>query len=324
MKIGILGAGHIAEKMAKTLLELSKTGLPEYSDLSYAVASRDLAKAQAFASTWGIKKAFGSYEQMCSDPQVELVYVATPHSFHHAHVRLALENGKHVLCEKCFMMNEAEAADVCSLAEEKGLLLAEAAWPCYQPFFKQIRDLVDSGIIGRPNSLIASLGYPVIDVERIIRPELGGGALMDIGVYTIFFAHKCFGLDYEVGSTEATFAPTGIDKHSFTTLRYQDGRLAMLHSSALDCSSHMGIINGTEGVMEVDNINNPKYVDVYDRPHNLVKEFKAEPQITGFEFQVMECIDSARKGLTECPSFTHADSLAVLRLKDELFRRWGR
>ena len=185
MRIGILGAGHIAGKVSGTLKQM-----PEVR--CYAIAARDLWRAEAFAGEHGFDKAYGSYEELVRDPDVDLVYVATPHNCHYPHVRLALENGKPVLCEKSFMMNAREAEEVIALARQKGLLLAEAIWTRYMPFSKTIRDVVESGVIGNVRMLSANLGYAVDWKERLVKPELGGGALLDLGVYCLNFALMYF------------------------------------------------------------------------------------------------------------------------------------
>ena len=174
-KVGIIGAGYIAEKMAYTLGKMD-------SAQAYAIASRSLEKAQKFAREHGVSKAYGSYEELAEDPQVQLIYVATPHSLHFQHVKMCLEKGKPVLCEKSFMLDRKQAEEVVAISREKGVFLAEAIWTRYMPFRKTVKDLIDSGKIGKPMMITAHLGYPVADRERIIRPELGGGALLDLGV----------------------------------------------------------------------------------------------------------------------------------------------
>ena len=180
MKIGILGAGNISRKVAPALV-----ALPEIE--CYAVASRDLEKARAFADEFGFEKVYGSYEALLSDPAVELVYVATPHSHHYEHMMLCLQYGKHVICEKAFTMNARQAVQVCAAAREKGLFVAEAIWTRYMPSRKMIQQILDSGVIGKPNTLTANLSYVISDKQRIYDPALAGGALLDIGVYGLNF-----------------------------------------------------------------------------------------------------------------------------------------
>ena len=188
LKVGILGAGGIACAMAKTISQMP-------SACCFAVASRDLEKARKFAEKWGIKKAYGSYEEMLSDPGVDLVYVATPHSHHYPHVRLCLEHGKHVLCEKAFTVNAAQARELFRIAKDKRLLLTEAMWTRYLPMRGTINEVLRSGIVGKPWLLTANLGYMISDVERLKEPSLAGGALLDVGVYPLNFAAMVFGND---------------------------------------------------------------------------------------------------------------------------------
>lgn len=323
MRMAILGAGHIAAKMARTLKALSAREDSELKEICYAVASRDIAKATAFADEHGFEKAYGSYEDMLSDPSVELVYVATPHSLHHCHVRMCLEAGKNVLCEKPFMTTEAEAQDVISLARQKGLLVAEAAWPRYTPFSFEIKRMLDDGIIGKPQSMYGSLGYPIKDVERIIRPELGGGALLDMGVYGIHFALMNFGSDIEKVQSAAVMSDTGVDLQNAVTLIYRDGKMAQLHSTAMACNERRGIINGEKASMIIDNISNPLKVEIYSGKHQLIAEYHAEEQITGFEYQVLACIRAIREGRCETRELPHDQMLSVMRMMDSLRKEWG-
>ena len=186
MKIGILGAGGIAVQMAKTV-----AGMKDVEN--YAVAARSFERAQAFAEKYGFSKAYGSYEEMLADPQVDLVYIATPHSHHYLHAKMCLEAGKNVLCEKAFTVNADQARKLFALAKEKNLLITEAIWTRYMPSRKMIDDIISSGVIGEVTAVIANLNYAISEVERIRKPELAGGALLDVGVYTINFASMVLG-----------------------------------------------------------------------------------------------------------------------------------
>lgn len=315
-RIGIIGAGHIAEKMAATI-----NGMPEAE--AYAVASRQYGKAAAFAGRFGFAKAFGSYEALVEDPDVDLVYVATPHSLHYDHVRLCLGHGKAVLCEKAFMANAREAEEVTRISEENNVFLAEAIWTRYMPFRKTLRDIVDSGAIGRPMMLSAHLGYPVADKERLVRPELGGGALLDLGVYAINFALMMFGNDIADITSSCTKSDTGVDLQNSIIFRYSDGRIADLQSTALCASDRQGIVCGDRGYIVCDNINNMLKADLYDAGHALVGTYNAPAQITGFEYQVRACIDAIREGRNETPYMPHSETLRVMKIMDSLRNSWG-
>ena len=181
MKFGIIGAGGIAVWMAKTLASVEGAE-------SYAIAARDLTRAQAFAEKYGFAKAYGSYEELVSDPAVDVVYIATPHSYHFAHAKLAMEHGKHVLCEKAFTINEGQAEELFRIAEKHHVLITEAIWTRYMPSRKIIDDLLTEGVIGEVKTLTANLSYRICQNERLIRPELAGGALLDITIYPLNFA----------------------------------------------------------------------------------------------------------------------------------------
>lgn len=317
MKLGIIGAGHIAIKMARTL-----AGKPQGCEC-YAVASRDLEKARAFASEHGIPKAYGSYKELVEDPEVDIVYIATPHSFHHEHTRMALECGKPCLVEKAFTMNAREAEDLVNISESMGVFLTEAIWTRYLPMSHKVAELLNEGIIGEPKLLRASLCYPVTHKERIQRPELGGGALLDLGVYVLNFARMYFGTDIVKTATSCVTGPTGVDLQESISLTYGDGRMANLQASALCINDRQGIISGTEGSIIVDNVNCPSRIDVY-RGYDLVQTIGLPSDfITGFEYQVFECQRCLSEGLVESPMMPHNETVAVMRQMDGLRAEWG-
>lgn len=316
VKAGIIGAGHIAEKMAATLSAMANAE-------AYAIASRELGKAEKFAGKWGFTKAYGSYEELADDPQVQLIYVATPHSLHFPHVKMCLEKGKPVLCEKAFMLNAAEAAEAIRISRRRNVFLAEAIWTRYMPSRQILKDIISSGVIGRPALLTAHLGYPVSGKERIARPELGGGALLDLGVYCINFALMNFGDDIAKVESGCIKSETGMDMTDSITFHYRDGRAAFLLASATCADDRQGIIRGENGYVIVDNINNPMKIDVYDRMHTLVQSHDVPQQITGFEYEVQACIDAINGGLIEPEAMPHSEILKVMEIMDSLRQRWG-
>ncbi len=316
MRIGILGAGNIAGIMAATLTRME--GVEKT-----AVASRDLGRAEDLRAQYGFKKAYGSYEELAQDKEVELIYIATPHSHHYMHIRLCLEHGKHVLCEKAFTVNEAQAAEVFALARRKGLLLTEAIWTRYVPMRGIIDEVLGSGVIGRPHMLTANLGYVISGKERISRPELAGGALLDVGVYTLNFAAMVFGTELESIRGSAVMNERGVDMQNSITLTYKDGRMAVLNSSAMGLSDRRGVIYGDKGYMEVENINNPQSITVYDLKRNMIRHIDAPGQISGYEYEVEESIRAIERGEVECAQMPHAESLRMMRWMDELRGQWG-
>ena len=320
MKTAILGAGNIAKSMAAALRGLQERG---ENVEPYAVGARELSRAEAFAREQGFEKAYGSYEALVSDPEIDLVYVATPHSMHFEHTRLALEHGKNVLCEKAFTMNAGQAEEVIALAEKKGLLLAEAIWPRYMPSRQMILDLIDSGVIGTVTSLSANLGYPLTHVERLVRPELCGGALLDLGVYPLNFACMAFPGEIRDVASACVKWETGVDAQNSFTLTFEDGRMAVLYSSMLVQSDRLGVINGDKGYMEVQNINNPEEIRIFDLQRNCIRTIPVPEQINGYEYEVLACREALEKGWTECPQMPHAETLRMMNVMDGLRKSWG-
>lgn len=316
MKIAILGAGHIAVTLAYTMQRLEEVEC-------YAVASRDLNKAKEFAAAYGFTKAYGSYEEMLADKEVELVYVATPHSHHYEHMKLCIEAGKHVLCEKAFTMNEKQAREIFALAEEKDVLVTEAIWTRYMPSRKIINDLLAENVIGEVKTLTANLDYAIARTERIIRPELAGGALLDVGVYTLNFALMHFGNRIVKKHSVVHLTETGVDGQNVIALSYEDGRLALLTSGIYGISDRQGIFYGEKGYIVVDNINNPLEIKLYNEEHKLWKTISMPKQINGYEYEILETIDCIKQGKRECPSMPHEDTLEVMRMMDEFRKEWG-
>lgn len=315
-RIGIIGCGNIAGKMAATL-----GGMKNVS--RYAVASRSREKAEAFAREWQFSKAYGSYEELAEDPDVDLIYIATPHSEHYNHARLCILNGKPVLCEKAFTANARQAEELLALAREKKVFITEAVWTRYMPLSRKIQELVEQGVIGKPYTLSANLGYVIQDKERIIRPELAGGALLDIGVYTLNFAAMVFGTDPEEMTSACRKTDTGVDGQENITLFYKDGKMASLQASIYAQTDRMGVISGDRGHLIVENINNPQSVRLVDKNYNIIAVWHAPEQITGYEYEVYASIEALENGWLESPYMPHAETIRIMKQMDELRKSWG-
>lgn len=297
--------------------------LQPFDERRYAIASRDLEKAREFAHKWGFRKAYGSYEELVSDPEVELVYIATPHSHHMAHASLAINHGKPVLCEKSFTANAREARELIGLARSKGVFITEAIWTRYMPLSIKVKEILDSGILGKLQFLSATIGYPMLTKERLFKPELAGGALLDVGVYAINFARMYFGADIESSVSQAVLCDTGMDMQNTISWKYRDGRMANMQSTARAANDLQGIISGQKGFLTVDNINNPGEVKVYDKDHNLLQTHKAEGRITGYEYEVYACEEAVANGWIESPYMPHAETIAIMEQMDALRKEWG-
>ena len=315
-KVGIIGAGWIAEKMAEALAPLEDYCV-------YAIASRSIGKATEFAGRWNIPKAYGSYEDMVKDNDVDLVYIATPHSHHFPHAMLALNAGKPVLVEKAFTANAAEAEELIETACSKGLFITEAIWTRYMPLSHKVKEIMESGIIGKPRVITATLCYMMEFKERILRPDLCGGALLDLGVYALNFARMYFGTDIVRTVSNCPMGPTGIDLQECISLSYADGKMANLQAGTLCLNDRQGIINGTEGYIRVDNINCPEVVEVY-RNYELVERYvKPEDMVNGYEYQVIEARRCIEAGLPESPMMPHQETLDIMKQMDGLRKEWG-
>lgn len=315
-KIGIIGAGWIADKMAQAIAPFKDIEI-------YAIASRSLDKAEAFAKTYSIPVAYGSYAELVADPSVDLVYIATPHSHHYEHAMLALEHGKPVLVEKAFTANAAQAERLIKFAREKGIFITEAIWTRYMPMSHKVTEIMESGVIGKPRVLTATLCYMMEEKERIVRADLCGGALLDLGVYSLNFARMYFGTDIVKTVSNCHLGPTGMDMHECISLSYADGRMANLQSGALCLNDRQGIISGTEGYIRVDNINCPEVIEVY-RNYELVARYgKPSDMVNGYEYQVLECRRCLAKGLLESPMMPHEETISIMRQMDDLRKEWG-
>ena len=322
INVAILGAGTIAGKMADTLKGMIAQGNDTVA--MHSVASRDGERALRFAKEHGFEKAYGSYEEMLRDPDVDLVYVATPHSHHYEHMQLCLKHGKHILCEKAFTVNALQAEEVIDIARSKGLYAAEAIWTRYLPSRRIIDDLIMDDAIGTPHMVTANLAYVLGHVERVRKPELAGGALLDLGVYTLNFASMVLGTEVTDIRSTAQMQDTGVDMQNAITLTYAGGEMASL-CSAMNCAGDCrGVVYGSKGTLSADNINNPMVITVtpWGKPGET-RTYNAPKQITGFEYQVQAAVDAIEQGQVECKQMPHAETIRIMQLMDDIRAQWG-
>ena len=315
MKVGIIGTGWIAEKAAITL-----GGLDQCE--AYAVGSRTLATAEAFAKKWDIPRAYGSYSELIADSNVDLVYVGTPHSHHYDVTKDAIMAGKPCLVEKAFMANVRQTREIISLAHEKNVFLAEAIWTRYQPVVQMVRDLINSGRIGNPRLVTATLGYSMGEKPRIMRPDLCGGALLDLGVYALNFVRMFFPADIVSIDGTCVKSATGMDITNAMTIVLADGVLCNLQSSASCVGDNIGVIAGTQGNLIIDNINNPQTITVNGPDRTYVETIRVPQQITGYEYQFLACRQALIDGLLEPREMSHAETLYIMQLMDNLRCKW--
>ena len=316
VNFGIIGAGNIAATMASTLMQM-----PEAE--GYAIASRDKVKAQKFKEKYKMSVAYDSYEQLYNDKNVDIVYIATPHSFHFEHAQLCLRSGKNVLCEKPFTVNAEQAERLFSLAEERGLFICEAMWTRFMPLANKLKSIIDDNVIGEITSMSANLNFPMMQNERLINPELAGGALLDVGIYPLTIASIVMGDEIESISSAAVLTENGVDKIGQYTLKYTDGKIADLNAGMCSYSDGNAVIYGTKGFIVVDGVNCLNKIQVFDSSWNKSSEYIKEKQITGYEYEVRACVRSLEKGCRECSEMTHMQTLKMIRQMDMIRQKIG-
>lgn len=316
IRMAILGAGKIAGKMAETVAQLKEVEL-------LAIASRSREKAEIFAKEHQIKKAYGSYEEMMKDGEIDLVYIATPHSEHYKNMVLCLNNGKHVLCEKAFTINAAQAEKVIALAKEKNCFLMEAMWTRFHPFTKQVKDLLEKGIIGEVKWMEANYGFYSMETERMYRPELAGGALLDLGIYPLTAVSILFGDCPVKTNTTGVLTDLGVDARSQTVFMYADGKMAVVSTSMDSYSDGKIRIHGTKGFVEIDGVANWERMRVFDSRRNQVATYERPKQISGYEYEVEAACKAILEGKLECEGMPHKQTLCMMEQMDALRDMWG-
>lgn len=317
MNVAILGAGNIARSMATAL-----AGITDEVKL-YAVASRNLEKASKFAEEYGFEKAYGSYEELAGDENVDLIYIATPHSEHYNNAKLCLGYGRNCLVEKAFCGNRKQAAELIELARKKNILLAEAMWTRYMPFVEQVKTLLKNGAIGNVNYLEGDFSVPISHVERLCNPALAGGSLLDLGIYSLTIPALFFGTNIRSVKTECTRYSTGVDATQITYLTYSDNKMARVKSSFVDADSNYAKIAGDKGYIVFSPINVPEYLYIYDCEGNLKDKIKTEILVNGYEYEVLACKQALLANKIETEALPHKEILRMMGWMDSLRNHWG-
>lgn len=314
--IGIIGTGRMAAKMANTLARMDEVHIA-------AVASRDGQRAAEFAHRFNIPGAYEGCESLMQDDAVRLVYIATPHALHYEQMMLCLQYGKHILCEKAFTCTAGEAADVLAEAERLGLMVTEAMWTRYAPLAGRLVSLCAERPVGEIAGLTANLCYPVYyEKTRLQRPELGGGALLDIGIYALTFADIVFNsfgtANIAIYGNKPKLSDTGMDMQNTVILDYGDGRTATLAYSAISHGDRRGVIMCERGYIVVENINNFESIGVYDGSHKLLTLINQPPQISGYEYEVRAAVRAIANGALECAEMPHSKTVEMMELMDRI------
>lgn len=314
---GILGTGWIANDFAAAL-----TTVP--GAVVQAVGSRSQNRAEEFADKFGIPNRHGSYEALAGDESVDVIHVATPHPFHYEHVLLALRHGKAVLCEKPFTLNAVEAGTVIDYAREHGIFLMEALWGRFVPGQVKVRELLAQNAIGRVQSLSASFASKkeFDPLNRYFNLALGGGALLDVGVYPLNLASMVFGKSSEVHGV-AHIGQTGVDEYMAAVLKYDGGGIATVNASIVTRSPREALITGSEGYIKIHStLSNPPAVTL-GRHGEDEQVFDTRYAGWGFVYEAAEVMRCLREGLTESPVMPLDETRRIMQTMDILRAQWG-
>ena len=314
---GILGTGRIAGLFATGLASVPGAEIA-------AVGSRTQEAADAFGDRFAISRRHGSYAALAADPDVDVIYVATPHTLHAENSLLCLGAGKAVLCEKPFALNARQADEVIAFARGRGLFLMEAMWSRYYPAMVRARELLAGGAIGEPRLLNADLGFrsQVNPAGRLYNPALGGGALLDVGVYPVSFASMVFGTPTDI-LTRGHLGETGVDEQGAIILGYPGGRLAVLYTSIRTPTPHEGTIMGMEGMLRIGlDWHKPDRVTL-NRPGQPEEVTRIPFEGNGYNYEAAEVVACLRDGRTESAIMPLDETLAIMRTLDAIRERWG-
>ncbi|TDD99071.1 Gfo/Idh/MocA family protein [Jiangella asiatica] len=314
---GILGTGGIAGSFARDLQLVDDAEV-------VAVGSRREESAADFAGRLDIPHSYGSYEKLVADPMVDVVYVATPQTAHATNIRLALEAGKPVLCEKPFTITAAEASEVVALARQRGLFLMEAMWTRFLPHMRRVDQLLRSGTLGEITTVVADHGQRIPAGEhRLHRPDLAGGALLDLGVYPVSFASHVLGRPATV-SAAGTLLSSGLDGQTSMVLTHESGAHAMLTTTLGARTPNRASITGTEGRIEIDDVWYAPTSFSLLRPGSSAPErFEHQRVGGGLRHQAVEVGRLLRAGATESPAMPLDESVTIMETMDEVRRQIG-
>lgn len=317
IKWGILGTGLIASTFAR---DLNFAGNTEKT----AVGSRTKESAAKFAEEHGVSRAYGSYEELVQDPDVDAIYVATPHPFHKDNVLACLRAGKAVLCEKPFTINSEELEEIIQVARDRKLFLMEAMWTRFLPPIVKAREWIDSGKIAEVLLVKADFGYRAAwDPEwRLLNPALGGGALLDLGIYPVSFASMIFGTNPEKIMSTAHIGETGVDEQFSIIMSYPSGKTATLNGALRVGLTNEAYIHGTEGYIRIPSFSSAKSATLY-KDGEEAETFHDDRQSAGYAFEIEEVGRCLNQGLLESPVITLDESLKIMKLMDEIRAQWG-
>ena len=314
---GIMATGEIARNMAAALSQTNGATL-------HSVGSRSMEKAENFGKEWKFPNRFASYEELAACPDLDIVYIATPQNLHYENIKLCLKHGKHVLCEKPLTLNAGQAEECIRMAAEKNLFLMEAMWMRFFPAYRKLLSLLSEGIIGDVQVVQADfrISLPFNPVHRLYKPELGGGALLDLGIYPISLAYHLLGYPDKLHS-HAVIGETNVDELDQFTLSYDDGRMAILSCGFRGYKPREAFIAGTKGYIKIHSI--------FFRPDRLTLHVSGnEPETVylpfdgnGYVHEVREVQECLGRGESESLRMPLSDSLNVIKIMDSLRKDWN-
>ncbi|MDB5018201.1 MAG: hypothetical protein JWQ84_3033 [Mucilaginibacter sp.] len=317
---GILGAGRIAGKFASDLKLVQDAEL-------IAVGSRSQATADKFGQEFGIKYCHSSYEALVQNPEVDVIYIATPHVYHHENALLCLQHKKAVLCEKPFAMNTRQAAEMIATAKENKVFLMEALWTKFHPHYKKMRKMIGQGLLGEIRSVLINFGFKPLDPvpARLFDPALGGGTVLDIGIYNVFMAMSVLGKPDHIDAV-MTPASTGVDEQCAILFRYNNGAMAQLFSTFSSNLATEADICGTEGRIRLTSkFYEPSATIEYYKERTDSRQIIPVEKEPGFGYQYEACHvnECLKKGLTESSVVTFADTLLLMETLDQIREKAG-
>ena len=315
---GIIGPGKIAHKFAQDLEQVSGAKI-------YAIAGRNQERAQRFADVYQAPHAFDDVSQLLALPDLDVVYIATPHTQHHQYTIQCLEAGKAVLCEKPWAINSREAEDVAALAREKQVFLMEAVWTRFLPTTQKILLLIAEGTIGTVESIQADFGFRVLEPDpesRLFNPALGGGSLLDIGLYPVFLAQLLLGTPEQIHA-HARLSETGVDTEMNILLDYGPGQVANLHSTFGAHTKTEAFIHGSKGSIHWHTRwHEPTHFSVL-LPEQGPENYFFDYQTHGYSYEAERVQECLAQGLLECPELPLDFSLKMTKLLDDIRQKAG-
>jgi predicted dehydrogenase len=311
---GILGCGKIANKFANDLKHVEDAELA-------AVASRDKANAEAFQKEHSARMIFTDYEALASSADVDAIYIATPHGLHHQHVMLCLNHKKAVLCEKAFALNSKQVKEMITFSKAQKVFLMEAFWTRFLPQYEKVTQLINEGAIGEVKLIQADFGFRAPDppAQRLFDPALGGGSLLDIGIYPVFLAISLLGKPVDIKATITPYS-TKVDEQCAIILQFSNGALAVLSSTFAADTPVEAVIAGTRARIHMRNRfhNSIATIDVIEGKNDPTLIEVHREQGYGYQFEARHVGECLRKGLTESPVMTHQLSLDLIETLDKI------